>query len=132
MRYLGLAEVLELHRLVVADTGGSSELRDIGLLLSALAQPRTTFEGHDLHPSLFEKATALCFSLVKNHPFVDGNKRVGHAAMETFLVLTGFELEADVDAAETAILGVASGAVGREVLLAWVRDHARPIGKADA
>ncbi len=132
MRYLALAEVLELHRLVVADTGGSSELRDIGLLLSAIAQPRAMFEGHELYPGLIEKATALCFSLVKNHPFVDGNKRVGHAAMETFLVLNGFELEADVEAAETAILGVASGAIGREELLAWLRDHARPIGRPDA
>ena len=97
MRYLSIGEILELHRRVVEHSGGSPELRDLGALESAVAQPRMTFGGVDLYPDLVAKAVALGFSLIKNHAFVDGNKRVGHAAMETFLVLNGYELCASVD-----------------------------------
>ncbi len=107
MRYLSLAEVIELHRRVVDQSGGASGLRDIGRLESAIAQPRMTFGGRDLYPALIEKAGALCFSLVQNHPFVDGNKRLGHAAMEVFLVLNRHKIKASVDEQETLILGVA-------------------------
>ena len=85
MRYLSLAEVLILHERVVAETGGATGLRDLGALQSAMAQPRATFDGVDLYPSLAEKATALAYALVSNHPFVDGNKRIGHAALDAFL-----------------------------------------------
>lgn len=77
MRHLTLAEVLELHRLVITQTGGGQGLRDLGLLESAIAQPRQTFGGQDLYPDLPAKAAALGFSLIANHPFIDGNKRVG-------------------------------------------------------
>lgn len=89
MRYLTLTEVLELHRRIIAQSGGSEGVRDLGALELALAQPRMTFANRELYPTLVEKASALGFSLIQNHPFVDGNKRVGHAAMETFLVLIG-------------------------------------------
>jgi death-on-curing protein len=82
-----------------------------------------SFGGEDLYPTIESKATALCFSLVMNHPFVDGNKRIGHAAMETFLVMNGYELVADVDGAETVILNLAAGDVPREELLDWVTSH---------
>jgi death-on-curing protein len=72
MRYLTLKEALELHRRIIEQSGGSTGMRDIGLLESALAQPLMTFGGEDLYPTLVEKASALCFSLVKSHPFVDG------------------------------------------------------------
>jgi death-on-curing protein len=104
MRYLSLAEVLVLHDRIITHSGGAAGLRDLGSLESALAQPRATFDGVDLYPSLAEKAAALAYSLVGNHPFVDGNKRIGHAALETFLVLNGFELEATVDDAESLFL----------------------------
>src|SRR5438876_1013704 len=91
MRYLTIAEALELHRLVLEQSGGAQGIRDQGALESALAQPAMTLSGGDLYPTLAEKAAALCFSLVMNHPFVDANKRVGHFAMETFLVLNGKE-----------------------------------------
>ena len=132
MRYLTLAEVLALHRLVVEETGGSTGIRDLGALQSAVAQPRVTFEGRELYPSLESKATALCFSLVMNHPFVDGNKRIGHAAMETFLVLNGSELEASVDEAERAMLGLAAGNLTREQLLEWIQSHVRPVRRSEA
>jgi death-on-curing protein len=84
MRYLTLSEVLELHRRIIGQSGGSSGLHDLGALESALSQPLASFDGEDLHSSLLEKAAALAFSLVNNHPFVDGNKRLAHAAMEVF------------------------------------------------
>jgi len=81
-----------------------SGLRDLSLLEASLAQPRQSFAGVDPYPGLTAKAAALDFSLIQNHPFVDGNKRIGHAAMETTLVLNGFELSASVEAAEAAVL----------------------------
>ena len=123
MRYLSLAEVLDLHRRVMEAAGGAASLRDLGALESAVAQPRVTYGGEELYSDLATKAAALAYSLINNHPFVDGNKRVGHAALETFLVLNGFELEATVEASERIVLDVAAGHASREVLLAWIRAH---------
>jgi death-on-curing protein len=130
MRFLTVDELLELHRLALAQSGGAAGVRDLGALQSAAAQPSMTFGGQELYPSLAEKASALAFSLIMNHPFVDGNKRVGHAAMETFLVLNGHELRAAVDEQEEVILRVAAGAMSRESFTAWVasRTVRRPEG----
>lgn len=125
MRYLTLGEVVELHRVVIETTGGASGIRDLGALESALAQPRASFGGVDLHTSLTDKAAALCFSLVMNHPFLDGNKRVGHAATETFLMLNGSELDASIDEQERLMLDLASGQPTREQLAAWLIAHLR-------
>jgi death-on-curing protein len=76
-----------------------------------------------LYPTLAEKAASLGFSLVSNHPFTDGNKRVGHAAMETFLVLNGLELAAAVDEQQQVILRLAAGELKREEFTAWVQTH---------
>lgn len=122
-RFLSLAEVLDLYSRVLVAGGGSSAIRDLGALESALAQPRATFDDVELYPTLVEKATALGFSLIRNHPFVDGNKRIGHAALEVFLVLNGHELEASVDDAERVILGVAAGTIGRDEFAEWIRSH---------
>lgn len=126
-RYLTSEEVLALHRLVVERSGGSHGVRDLGALQSALAQPQMTFGGQDLYPDLPEKAAALGLSLVCNHPFVDGNKRVGHAATETFLVLNRWELTADMAEQEQVILRLATGTLKREEFAAWLRSHLRPI-----
>jgi death-on-curing protein len=104
IRYLTLEEVLELHRLLLEQSGGLAGVRDLGALDSAVIQPQMAFGGQELYPSLAEKAAALGLSLVCNHAFVDGNKRVGHAAMETFLVLNGWEVTAGVDEQEQVIL----------------------------
>ncbi len=128
MRCLTVEEILELHRRVLAASGGSSGVRDLGAVESAAAQPRMSFGGQDLYLGLAEKAAALGFSLVCNHPFVDGNKRIGHAAMETFLVLNGWELIASVDEQEQVILTLAAGQLEREQFTAWVASHVQPIG----
>ena len=86
-----------------------------------------TLAGSDVYPTLVEKAAALCFSLVGNHPFVDGNKRVGHAAMETFLVLNGAEIDASLDEQERVMLDLAAGRVDRGQLAAWLRQHLKPL-----
>jgi death-on-curing protein len=123
IRYLTLEEILELHRLALEQSGGLAGVRDLGGLDSALAQPQMAFGGQDLYPSLGEKAAALGFSLVCNHPFLDGNKRVGHAAMETFLVLNGWELVAGVDEQEQVMLRLAAGDLERDEFTAWMQSH---------
>ena len=127
MRRLSLSEVLRIHRDVLATSGGSSGTRDLGRLQSALAQPWATFDGAELYPDLIEKAAVVGFSIVAGHPFVDGNKRVGHAAMEIFLILNGWVLEANVDEQEAIVLGVASGKVERSEFTAWLRTRVRPL-----
>ena len=127
MRYLTLAEVVELHRRLLQVTGGATGIRDLGALEAAIAQPKATFGGVDLYPTLIEKAAALCFSLVQGHPFVDGNKRVGHAAMETFLVLNGAEVDAPVDDQERLILDLAAGRIGRSQLTDWLLQHLKSL-----
>jgi death-on-curing protein len=121
IRYLTLIEVLELHRRILEQSGGALGIRDMGLLESAIAQPRMTFGGEDLYPSLLEKAAALGFSIIMNHPFVDGNKRTGHAATETFLVLNRMEINASVDEQEHIVLAIASGELGREAFVEWLQ-----------
>jgi death-on-curing protein len=123
IRYLTLVEVLNLHRQIIEQSGGALGVRDLGALQSALAQPRMTFGGEDLYPTLVDKAAAVGFSIVMNHPFVDGNKRTGHAAMETFLVLNGLEISASVDEQEQVILALASGNSGRESFVEWLKKH---------
>jgi death on curing protein len=123
MRYLTLIEVLALHDRLIADSGGSPGILDFNALESSLAQPRATFDGNELYPDLTAKAAALGFYLIANHPFVDGNKRVGHAAMEVLLVLNGYEIEASVDEQEQLILDAAAGKINRLELEQWLRAH---------
>ena len=123
MRYLTVGEVLGIYNRVIKQSGGGVGIRDLGALESAVAQPRMTFNGEELYRTIVEKASALGFSLIQNHPFVDGNKRAGHAAMEIFLMLNGFEISASVDEQVEIILGVASGKMSREVFANWLQTH---------
>ena len=129
MRYLTLGEVVALHRAVIESTGGATGLRDLAALESAVAQPRATFDGADLHPSITGKAAALAYSLALNHPFVDGNKRVAHAAMEVFLALNGLELRADIDEQEMLFLNLAAGRSSRPELEEWLKRHTGPAAR---
>lgn len=122
----GLGEIVDLHQAVLAQTGGATGIRDLGMLESALAQPRATFGGADRHPTLVQKAAALAFSLTLNHPFVDGNKRVAHAAMDVFLLLNGLDLNATIDEQERLMLDLADGRVTREQLILWLVEHVTP------
>lgn len=121
--YPTVEEVTDLHFAVVAQSGGSAGVRDEGALQSAVAQPAATFGGRDLYPSLAEKAAALCYSLIQNHPFIDGNKRTAHAATLALLMLNGHVLSASVDEQEEVLLQVASGNLDRASLTEWLRKH---------
>ena len=128
MRYLSEAEVVEIHRRVVEQSSGLIGLRDRGALESSVAQPSQSFAGEDLYPSPVSKAAALSFFLATNHPFVDGNKRVAHAALEIMLVLNGYELQATIDEQEQIMLRLASGNLSRAEFSEWVERHAHRSG----
>ena len=126
MRYLSLGEVIDLHRALLDQSGGAAGIRDLRALESALAQPRATFGGTDLHLTVIDKAAALVFSLALNHPFVDGNKRVAHSAMEVFLSLNGMDLLGTIDEHERLMLDLAAGHLTREQLAAWLQPRVKP------
>ncbi len=132
MRHLTLGEVVRLHQMLLEQSGGAPGIRDLGLLDSALAQPKATFDGRDLHPTVFDKAAALCTSLVQNHPFVDGNKRVGHAAMSTLLLLNGLEITATVEEQEELMLALAAGERRRADVVTWLQEHTKKVGSDSA
>ena len=110
--FLDVDDVLELHATLIVEHGGSDGIRDRGLLESAVAQPMASFGGEFLHQDLFEMAAALLVSLVGNHPFVDGNKRTGLAAMLVFLELNEYSVD-ESHALVDITLAVASGSMSK-------------------
>ena len=123
--YLSVEQVLQLHREQVATFGGGSGLRDRGSLESALARPAMTFGGDDLYPDVPSKAAALMHSLVLNHPFVDGNKRVGAHAAIVFVLANGWDFLATPEELIDITLAVAEGKVAVEALTIWFRQRLR-------
>lgn len=122
--FLTFAEIIEIHDYQIAHFGGASGVRDIELLKSAIGMPSATFGGEYLHPSIFEMAAAYLYHLVENHPFVDGNKRVGAMAALIFLDLNGYDFDAS-DADFTAVvLKVASGEMMKSEISMFLRHHA--------
>ena len=120
---LSKPQILLLHEQLIAETGGSSGLRDEGMLDSALNTPFQTFAGKDVYPSLQQKAARLCFGLVKNHPFVDGNKRIGAHVMLVFLALNRIELQHTQAELSEVILQLAAGTLQSTDLLDWILSH---------
>ncbi len=116
-------QVIMLHQDVIAQSGGSPEIRDEGLLESALNAPFQTFAGIELYPTIIDKAAQLGYSLIKNHAFVDGNKRIGTHAMLVFLMLNGIDVAYKDEELTQLILGVAAGEISSEQLLAWLQAH---------
>ena len=123
MKILTKSQILLLHSELAEESGGSSELRDEGLLDSAISAPFQSFGGIDLYPDLILKAARLGFGLIKNHPFVDGNKRIGAHAMIAFLEVNSISLEYEDDELIEIILSVASGVSLDEDLVVWLKDH---------
>ena len=124
--YLSVEQVLSLHKALVGQFGGTSGMRERGALESALARPAMTFGGDDLYADLAAKAAALMQSLVLNHPFVDGNKRIGVAAAELFIELNELTLDAPDEELEDMTLALAEGKVKVEALAIWFRQRMRP------
>jgi len=123
MRKLTKEQILVMHNELIAEHGGSNELRDEGLFDSALATPYQTFGGHDLLPTVQQKAVRLGYGLIMNHPFIDGNKRIGTHVMIVMLAMNGIELEYTQKELYEVILDVASGKVSFDGLYDWVLNH---------
>jgi death-on-curing protein len=123
--YLSLKQIQLLHERQIRAFGGSPGLRDRGGLESAVTRPQMTFGGEDLYPDLAAKAAALMHSLVANHPFVDGNKRVGAITAELFLAINRVQLVASDQEIIATTLGVARGEVSAEALAIWIRQRTR-------
>lgn len=123
MKILKKRQILLLHSALIAESGGSDGVRDEGLLDSAVNTPFQTFSGQDLYPTVLEKAVRLGFGLIRNHPFIDGNKRIGTHAMLVFLNLNSITLSYEDDELISAILSVASGEMDADGLLKWIQQH---------
>ena len=123
MKRLSKKQILMLHSQLIKATGGTNELRDEGLLESAITMPFQSFSGEDLYPSIEAKAARLCYGLVKNHAFVDGNKRIGVHSMLVFLAINDYELKYSQKELYTIILNVASGKKDYKDLLKWIKQH---------
>ena len=126
-QFLTLDEALAIHAHQIARYGGALGVRDRGLLESALAMPAATFAGDYLHPSLPEQAAAYLFHLVKNHPFVDGNKRVGLACSLAFLRLNGIRVRATDDDLVDIVMGVAEGRRSKADVAVFFRERSRAV-----
>ena len=123
MKTLSKEQVLRLHNALLETFGGTAGVRDDGLLESALNAPFATFGGQYLYPSVQAKAAQLGFGIVKNHPMIDGNKRLGSHVMLVFLVLNGYELSYTQTELSDIILDLASGKIGAEDILQWIISH---------
>jgi death-on-curing protein len=123
---LSARQVLALHAELIRLSGGGRALRDQGTLESAVARPGATFGGEDLCPDLAAKAAALMHPLVANHPFLDGNERVGAAAAELVIELNGYRLLASDADVEGVTFAVARGEVSAEALAIWLRQRLEP------
>ena len=123
IRYVPKEVVLTIHADLLQRYGGKPGLRDPGLLDSALAQPKMTVGGKFAHKTLFDKAAAYGFHVCKNHPFIDGNKRVAFVLMDVFLQQNGWEIKAAEEDAYTIIMALASGQLSKAQLATWLKEH---------
>lgn len=125
MKYPTLEEVLFIHDQAVKRFGGSFGLRDAGLLESSLARPQASFDGEDLYPTIFEKAAALIHSLLKNHPFVDGNKRTSYATTGLFLKMNGYILTNIHEDSIIFAMNVENNNLSLEDIASWLKKHTK-------
>ncbi len=121
MIYLTPEQVLFIHYRLIEETGGSHGIRDIALLQSAIARPMAAFGGNDLYPDIFTKAAALMHSLIKNHPFIDGNKRTAITSSSIFLLRNGFQITASNKELERFTLEAASTKIEIEKMAMWFK-----------
>lgn len=120
--FLGLDQVLRLHASLIETYGGAEGIRDLGLLQSALAMPQACFGGQFLHSTIFDQAADL-FHLVQNHPFHDGNKRIGAAAALVFLAMNDVQIVGDEEGLVAVTLSVARGETGKDHIAQWLRER---------
>lgn len=122
-----LEDAIAIHQFSIDKYAGGNGTRDIGGLEAAIARPFQTFSGEDLYPTIFEKAAALCESLIINHPFIDGNKRSGFLAMAALLQEDGFRLTASQQAAYDFIVQISTGETRFEAMVIWLKENTLPV-----
>ena len=123
MKLLSKKQIILLHEQLIRETGGAAGIRDEGLLEAALFAPLQTFGDEELFPTVYEKAARLGFGLIRNHAFVDGNKRIGAHSMLVFLAINGIETEYTQKELSDIILQIASGEKDYSDLLLWIKTH---------
>ena len=126
MNHLYPKQVIYLYQQIIQQSGGTLGLRNEGLLESAVYRPQASFGGQELYPDLFSKAAALGHSLISNHPFVDGNKRVGFEAMRLMLRLNGVDVHASLEAKFNFVMEIAQGKRTEQAIADWLKQHSRP------
>jgi len=122
-RFISISQVLDIHQDEINSFGGTSGVRDEGLLDSALAQPQATFGGELLHPTIHEQAAAYLYHLAMNHPFIDGNKRTAFAVMDTFITLNAYSLNLSQEQAYNLVIRVVQKEISKEELSAFLELH---------
>ena len=123
MRGLSVSDIIVLHQKVIDKTGGSHGIRDLGLIESAVNRAYATFGGNDLYETVEAKIAATAYSLVSNHGFVDGNKRIGIAAMLLLLQLNGYKLQYSQQELIDLGLGLAAGNLNENDIQQWIKAH---------
>ena len=129
MKYLGYHQALWIYRRIIEETGGSSGIRDEGLLRSALARPQASFGGQELYPSLFEKAAALIESLALNHPFVDGNKRMAWECFDLLLNINGYRVTATYDQGFELVMKIVNRKITVSKTAEWLAKRTRRVNR---
>ena len=127
IQYLTPEQVLFIHSRLIAETGGAHAIRELGMLLSALGRPQASFEGQDLYPDLFSKAAALMDSLVRNHPFVDGNKRTAITSAGIFLRINGYRMIVENEELVRFSLACAQAQLSLDAMTEWFEHNTRPV-----
>ena len=130
MNYLYPKQVIYLYEQIIRVSGGSLGLRDEGMLESAVYRPQASFGGQDLYPDLFTKAAAMGHSIIGNHPFVDGNKRVGFEALRLMLRLNGYDVRTSEEIKYEFVVKIAEGRLTEQAIADWLKQHSRPHKKA--
>ena len=123
--FLGLDEVIEIHHDQIKRYGGHAGMGDVGILKSAIAMPSATFDGKYLHKDIYEMAAAYLFHIVRNHPFIDGNKRTGAVASIVFLMMNGIDFQADEDDFEEIVLLTAEGKTDKATIARFFESNAQ-------
>jgi len=123
MKTLTIDQLIMFHKKITNASGGSHGIKDLGLIESALNRCNATFDGDDLYPTVIEKISVTTVSLVKNHGFVDGNKRVGVSVMLILLSLNGIDIKYTQDELIELGLGLASGKLNEENILGWIKER---------
>jgi death-on-curing protein len=123
MRYIYPNQVIFLHKQIISSTGGSHGVREKGLLESAVYRPQASFGGQEFYPDLFLKAAVLGYSIISNHPFIDGNKRVGYEAMRLMLRWNGYDIKASLKNKFKFVMSIAEGNRNEQSIADWIKNH---------